>query len=145
MNVVRHYWWLYNWASRKKLSSPLLRISIFLKFNPPLDFQSNFTWLPWNFHFFCIDAPWKSTFFPQFLVFPPWNSTNIYSDPWNFPLISSTGRRYNFYHGKSHYLFFRILEYCQILQRQKSSDFIIENPILMGDQWQTKIQYRNTR
>ena len=45
-------------------------------------------------------TPWKSMFFPQFLVYPPGIPTIFPLPPWNFPLISLTGVL-QFFSGKA--------------------------------------------
>ena len=49
----------------------------------PLYFQSNLPWPPWNFPFFCINAPGNPCFLLNLI---PWNSNDFYSTPWTFTL-----------------------------------------------------------
>lgn len=85
--------------SRKKIVPPMLRISIFLELTP-LDFQSILPWLLWNFRKFSISLRWpplKSTFFPQILVYPPWNSNDFYSTPLEFSIDILNRGGYGFF------------------------------------------------
>ena len=74
---------LTSWISSQIYRDLPLKFSIFFALTfPPLEIYV-FSWT------FCI---------------PPWNSSDFYSTPWNFPLISSTGGGVQFLFGKVHYL-----------------------------------------
>ena len=73
--------------------------------DPPLDFQSSFLCIPWNFPIFCIDPlePGKLRFFLNFWQ-TPWNSNNFYSTPWNYLICSTGGGGIKFFLGKPNFL-----------------------------------------
>ena len=79
---------------RKRNFIPMLRISKIFGVEP-LDFQSILPWPTfffWNFQKFSTFLHW--TPYQEIYVFflkLSWNSSHVYSTPWNFPLISSIG------------------------------------------------------
>ena len=83
--------------SRNKLYPPPVEDIDFFEVDPP-EFPVILT--PWNFPFFCIDPPWKSMFFPQFLVYPPGIPTN-FTLPLEF-FIDIPNRGVTFFSGKAH-------------------------------------------